>query len=168
MLEYIAILVILVVVGYLVSYPLLRSKRLENHVPQSREGLLQEQKEDVYAAIKEMDFDFEMGKISEDDYQKLRNQYKAKVLGIIKEIDTVDHQGEIETQQDEIETMIEREVQQLRAKKKAVQIPDNGKPVGQFNFCPQCGEKVIPNSNFCQNCGITLFAFSQEEEGGDE
>ncbi len=168
MLEYIAILVILVVVGYLVSYPLLRSKRLENHVPQSREDLLQEQKEDVYAAIKEMDFDFEMGKISEDDYQKLRNQYKAKVLGIIKEIDTVDHQGEIETQQDEIETMIEREVQQLRAKKKAVQIPDNGNPVGQFNFCPQCGGKVIPSSNFCQNCGIKLFAFSQEEEGGDE
>jgi hypothetical protein len=112
---------------------------------EDREKALQQRKEEVYAAIKEMDFDLEMGKISEDDYQELKSQYKAKALEILKELDTVDG-GE------DIDAAIERDVQRLRKKKRT-----GGKETGrQINFCPHCGEKVASKNNFCQGCGMRL------------
>lgn len=45
------------------------------------------QKEHTYAAIKELDFDYNMGKLSEEDYQELKKQYKQKAVDILKQID---------------------------------------------------------------------------------
>ncbi|MBY8984668.1 MAG: zinc-ribbon domain-containing protein [Candidatus Lokiarchaeota archaeon] len=28
--------------------------------------------------------------------------------------------------------------------------------VGQVNYCPDCGSKVVQNSKFCINCGFEL------------
>lgn len=178
-----AILIILIVVVSWVSLPLLRSERREVFSFRKRrkhdEQTLQEKKEDVYAAMKEMEFDFEMGKISEEDYQELRSQYKVKALEILKELDHIEKDDDLdaaierEIQQfrtksapeEDIEAAIEREVQQLRKDKKPPGDTEREeKSVQSINFCPQCGEKVIPNSNFCQNCGMKL-VFSQEEEG---
>ncbi len=146
--EYTVILLILVIVGYWIFHPLFRPKPIEGLSPQMREDrgkALRQRKEDVYAAIKEMDFDFEMGKISEEDYRELKSQYKAKALEILKELDTVDG-GE------DIDAAIEREVQKLREKKRK-----GGKEtVRQINFCPHCGKKVAPKNNFCQGCGMIL------------
>jgi len=148
--EYTVILLILVVVGYWIFHPLLRPKPIEGLSPrrrEDREKALQQRKEDVYAAIKEMDFDFEMGKISEEDYRELKSQYKAKALEILKELGTVDG-GE------DIDAAIEREVQKLREKKRK-----NGKePAWQINFCSQCGREVAPDNNFCQGCGMRLIS----------
>jgi hypothetical protein len=146
--EYTVILLILVVVGYWIFHPLFRPKPIEGlspHRREDREKALRQRKEDVYAAIKEMDFDFEMGKMSEEDYLELKSQYKAKALEILKELDTVDG-GE------DIDAAIERDVQRLREKKRK-----GGKEtVRQINFCPHCGRKVAPKNNFCQGCGMKL------------
>jgi hypothetical protein len=146
--EYTIILLILVIVGYWIFHPLFRPRRIEAYSTQMREDrekALQQRKEEVYAAIKEMDFDLEMGKISEDDYQELKSQYKAKALEILKELDTVDG-GE------DIDAAIERDVHRLRKKKKK-----GGKEtVRQINFCPHCGRKIAPKNNFCQGCGMKL------------
>ncbi len=146
--EYTVILLILVIVGYWIFHPLFRPKPIESLSPYRREDrgkALRQRKEDVYAAIKEMDFDFEMEKVSEDDYQELKSQYKAKALEILKELDTVDG-GE------DIDAAIERDVHRLRKKKRK-----GGKETGrQINFCPHCGRKVAPKNNFCQGCGMKL------------
>ena len=38
------------------------------------------QKEEAYAAIKEAEFDLQMGKLSEEDYHLLRARYEARAL----------------------------------------------------------------------------------------
>ncbi|MEE9610484.1 MAG: zinc-ribbon domain-containing protein [Desulfatiglandales bacterium] len=153
MFEYVVILCILVVVGYLIFQPLLRQRDTESISSQSREikGMeLEKQKEDVYAAIKEMDFDFGMGKISEEDYQELRSQYKAKALEIMKEADRVD-------KKDDMDAAIEREVQRLREKKAPKKKKGDKKETGvQINFCPHCGTKVGQSHKFCKGCGKSL------------
>jgi len=154
MLEYAAILGILTVVGYWIFLPLFRPKALETVSPkrkENREEALQQRKEEVYKVIKEMDFDYGMGKISEDDYQELKSQYTARAVEILKEFDKVP--GE----ESDIDSAIEREVQQLRQKMKAKGEKGNGgEAVWQINFCPQCGRKAAPNKNFCQGCGMRL------------
>lgn len=153
MFEYVVILCILVVVGYLIFQPLLRQKDMEALSSQTREikgKELQKQKEDVYAAIKEMEFDFGMGKISEEDYQELRSQYKAKALDILKEFDAVD-------KRDDTDAEIEREVQRLRKKKAPKKKKGNEKETGvQINFCPHCGTKIAQDHKFCRGCGKSL------------
>lgn len=153
MFEYVVILCILVVVGYLIFQPLLRQRDTGSLSSQSREikGMeLEKQKEDVYAAIKEMDFDFGMGKISEEDYQELRSQYKAKALEIMKEADRVD-------KKDDTDAAIEREVQRLREKKAPKKKKGDKKETGvQINFCPHCGTKVGQSHKFCKGCGKSL------------
>jgi uncharacterized OB-fold protein len=148
--EYVVILMILAVVGYWIFFPLLRPIGIGSFSTQRREekgkALLQ-RKEEVYAAIKEMDFDYGMGKISEDDYHELRSQYKVNALEIMKQLDTQDGG-------DDIDAAIEREVQSIRDKEKPViERKDEKKSLGQINFCPQCGRKIAQGDNFCPGCG---------------
>ncbi len=151
--EYWAMLGILAVTGYWVFRPLFRPEPLETVSPKHRETrqkTLQRRKEDVYEAIKEMDFDYGMGKISEDDYEELKSQYKATAVEIIKDLDGIG--GE-----DDVEGAIEREIQKLRKKKPPKRKGGKGKgAVLTINFCPQCGRKVAPNDKFCQDCGVKL------------
>jgi len=50
------------------------------------EDLLAE-KETVYAAIQELDFDFKSGKLSEEDHQGLRQRYEQRAGFLLKAID---------------------------------------------------------------------------------
>lgn len=158
--EYGIILAIVMAAGGWIFFPLLKSTSIDKQAfyrKEDRKSGLQQQKEEVYAAIKEMDFDYEMGKMSEEDYQKLRTQYKGKAAEILKQLDMTN-------QPDDIEAAIEQEVQQLRkqyaAQKKRVKSEE---PAWQINFCPRCGIKVLPNSAFCQNCGLSLIIANKEE-----
>lgn len=152
--EYIAILLILAVVGYLLFEPLLRPHRLKGPSPRAerlREKELQKRKEDIYAAIKEMDFDLGMGKISREDYEDLRSEYKSRAVQILKELDTADEASELET-------AIEKEVEQLRKKSKPRKRGGGTAKTtpGAILFCSQCGGKADSNDNFCRDCGAKL------------
>lgn len=162
------------VLGFWVFRPLLQPRPLESLSSQGergRERVLEQAKADVYEAIKEMEFDYGMGKISEDDYQELKSQYTAKAVEILKEVDSV-KEGE-----NDIDVAIEREVQQLRekqgeddiglavegevlkarGKKRSIGERKQGEEtVWKVNFCPQCGRKVAPKNKFCQGCGVRL------------
>ncbi len=152
--EYGTILAILTAVGYWIFRPLFRPEPLEMVSPIERESrgkVLEQRKEEVYEAIKEMDFDYGMGKISEDDYQGLKSQYKAKALEIFKELDALEGGGHVDA-------AIEREVQQLREKGKRTGDRGNGEETDarKLNFCTQCGRKVTPEEAFCRGCGVRL------------
>lgn len=151
--QYAVMAVILGVVGYWILHPLLKPKGIESlslQGKEEREMALQQRKEEMYGAIKEMEFDFEMGKISEEDYQELRSQYKVRALEIMKELDTRD-------EGDDIDREIEREVEQLRGKEGPEGERDDGKETDwEINFCPKCGRKVTPDNNFCHGCGVRL------------
>jgi hypothetical protein len=43
----------------------------------------------AYEAISDLDFDFAAGKISQDDFAKLKRQYQASAVEALKELDTL-------------------------------------------------------------------------------
>ncbi len=60
----------------------------EAATPQSqRQQELLSQKESTYAAIKELDFDYRMGKLSAEDYKALRDQYEQQAILLLKQLD---------------------------------------------------------------------------------
>ncbi|MFQ6001257.1 MAG: zinc ribbon domain-containing protein [Anaerolineae bacterium] len=92
------------------------------------EGLLWE-KQATYLALKDLEFDRAMDKLSEADYQDLSQRYKGKAISILKRLD-------------EREAEIEAEVAKIRARKSIA--------------CSCCGATLRPEANFCPACGSSL------------
>ncbi len=84
----IKILIGLIVLGFIL-WPCVGKKEAEEAaLPQEKDlHLLLEQKEQTYAAIKELDFDYQMDKLSEEDYQELSREYKQKAVAVLQQID---------------------------------------------------------------------------------
>jgi membrane protease subunit (stomatin/prohibitin family) len=92
-------------------------------------GQLERQKLEAYAAIKEAEFDYRMGKLSDADFGALREKYGAQALQAISALD-------------EAQSTPPRQVGHRR-------------PV-RIAFCPACGHGVPPRANFCPACGRSL------------
>ena len=84
-LVYLAGLVVIGVVAAAVAAPLLggRGAPLGTADADPARHRLQKEKELAYAAIKEAEFDFQMGKLSPEDYAALRDKYEARALAAL-------------------------------------------------------------------------------------
>lgn len=146
-----AVIIMILGSAYWVSYPILRSQKTGISGDSSfKEGLLdlEIQKEEVYAAIKEMEFDHQMGKLSKEDYQNLRNKYTTKAVGSLRKIEELEREGNRSL---DIESEIEKEILALR----------QGEPSGRMksekvSFCTECGRRASPGDRFCSQCGKRL------------
>ncbi|GBD92159.1 hypothetical protein BMS3Abin04_02893 [bacterium BMS3Abin04] len=105
---------------------------------------LQKRKHELLGVLKEIEFEYQMGKLSEQDYNDLKNDYQTNVLKILKELDRkTNDKSEIDD--------IENEIRKYRSKKK------NGSASAKnFKYCPNCGKTVNTKSEFCTNCGKSL------------
>jgi len=86
-------LFLIILVGLVVGYPLFwnRKQGLKESEDFDSKGLshLLVQKEVAYATLKDLDFDFITGKLSEEDYQELKNRYRNEALNILEKIDNI-------------------------------------------------------------------------------
>lgn len=137
--------------GYWVGYPLINPRKFDSPtVPTSEDSLgdLKIEKEEIYSAIKEMEFDHKMGKLSEEDYLDLREKYRAKAIGSLQRMDELERE---EHRVDYFEDGIEKEILALRRDGK------KGRPKrGEGVFCTQCGRRRSPGDRFCSWCGKIL------------
>lgn len=147
------IALLLVVSLYLVT-PLMnhRARRVPEETKESS-SLLAE-RERLLTALQELDFDFQLGKIPEEDYPAQRAELLRKGAEILKKLDALAPMRPaprtrapkaVEASQlsdDEIESM-------LSARRRARQTKSAG-------FCPRCGKPVLVTDQFCPSCGKAL------------
>jgi uncharacterized membrane protein len=81
-------ILMLLVVLFLIVFPYLRKSEEgeELAIPQAQQELLF-RKESAYAVIKELDFDYRMGKLSDEDYKLLRAKYEQQAISVLKQLD---------------------------------------------------------------------------------
>jgi len=84
---------------------------------EKRRRELLEQRDMAYEAIRELDFDYRMGKVEEDDYQQTRARYTTQAVELMKALDKTngraDHRDPApETQK--MEDSIESEIAAIR------------------------------------------------------
>lgn len=116
-------------VAIYVSQPLLRARSENLFVDDFKETPLQPllvRKDSIYSVIKELEFDYNTGKLSTDDYNDLREKYAMQAAEVLKEIDEFEAGGNSD---------------HGRKRKKA---------------CPDCGFKIQKEDRFCQSCGIEI------------
>ena len=82
-------LAMIAAVAWLVAVPLLRVSLVAGGTPvgDPERYRLEKEKDLAYAAIKEAEFDLQMGKLSAEDYALLRGKYEARALAALAALD---------------------------------------------------------------------------------
>jgi hypothetical protein len=90
MLGYVIIFGLVIGACYWIIHPLLREEDLQDNITPQPEDVLEKlknKKDGVYATIKELEFDLSMGKLSEEDFNILKQQYLQEAAGYMEEMD---------------------------------------------------------------------------------
>ena len=136
-------LVVIALVALFVAWPILLARggeRDATETPSLAARLAQQKdKEDALAAIKDAEFDHQLGKLSDEDYSVLRAELEARAIAALVALD---------------EPPALRRVPGS-ATAGGVAAPAataKGSTVGG-SFCPQCGRRSKKGQSFCPNCG---------------
>ena len=173
----ITILIAFMIIGAvaIVAYPLFKqSNELDAAFVGANDPVLEglvSQRDAMYSAIKDLESDHALGKLSDADYKSLRAKYEAKAVAILQELDHAvgSKPGTPRVRDDDA---VEREIARLRrgaAANGALKCFKCGTPHATEDVfcakcgaslrgarCPSCGKRAAVGDKFCAKCGKTL------------
>lgn len=123
-------------IGFLL---LIRMKDLPAAVPVSPFKHLDERKASIYENLRDLQFEYRVGKLSDADYQTVKLDLQKNLAQVLAEIDRV--KAEI--------AVSGAAAPRLEAVRKA----DAAKPAKAKNQCPYCGAQFDKALKFCGECG---------------
>ncbi len=120
-----------------VGYPLVNAQNYQFETMTNgddRLGSLIGARDSVYDAIRDLEFDHNTGKLSDEDYRQMRARYDVQAAEVLQKMDA------------------------LAAKSKSNHAGDkvNGQAGAGRSSCPKCHAKVQGNDRFCPKCGTRL------------
>lgn len=140
---------ILLVAAYVLQ-PLASSGRAGDIDTDQELSALQAERDRVLDSIQEVETDYSMGKVPEDDYQRQRNLLALQGAAILRSIDEISSNGTFNDSGEELEEA----VAELRG---ASSVPDSQiAEADAHGTCPSCGEAIHHGDRFCSNCGEAL------------
>jgi hypothetical protein len=174
----IALALVVAVAAYVAAPLTSRSRMMIAPEESPRERLLAE-RTTVLVAIRDLDFDFQTGKLLETDYRGLREKYAARGVEILKELDALpdggrklEVRGQKSADRDEIEAAVgaRRKVKSqvagrkeeddieaaVRARHQSQAQVRNQKSEIRNLKCPSCGRPIDSTDKFCAKCGAAL------------
>lgn len=118
---------------------------------------LRRKKEIVYGNIKDLDFEYKMGKLGELDYQRLRNELKLDAALLMEQMDRA-KKGRSTEEALEAEILARRAKSTARtaAPGEAAAFGDQGTAESLELRCPQCHSPYNQKAKFCAECGFNL------------
>jgi hypothetical protein len=116
-----------------ILFPLYRgNKSLFWLIPEDQTfSYLKEKKTTVYNNLKDLDFDYSIGKIAQDDYARIRSEFKQEAAQVL-------------TQMDELDQWIEKELSRRQGE------------TLQKSTCPSCSQILPQDAKYCSQCGVKI------------
>jgi hypothetical protein len=164
------LLALLVGVGLFLAAPLMR--RLPRGYSQSspEASSLLAERDRVINALQELDFDFNLGKIPEEDYPAQRTVLLQRGAEILRRLDELQPEaGSIRRSESDASARIEQAAAAGRADaaRMGTELTDDriesmlaarraARTAKSAGFCPRCGKAVLVSDKFCPNCGKAL------------
>lgn len=130
----IAAVSILLLAGVLAFVLLVRPKDLPEAPPQSPTQHLDERKAAIYENLRDLNFEYRLGKLSDDDYQKAKTGLQQELAKVMAAIDEA-----------------------VKGAPAAVAAPAP-KVKAKPYVCPHCGAGFDEPMKFCGNCGKPMEA----------
>ena len=139
---YLAILILMALAAAVVSRPIftgVRTVQPEGDAPPWDD--LAGQRDAAYRAVKELEYEYQLGNLSDSDYRELRDRYRTRAAAILQELDT--------------------------ALKNAPgsAVPGDGAPSSPAPartnaraaaMCTYCDRPIGPADAYCWNCGASV------------
>ncbi len=136
------------------AYPVYLRKTRVPLAPPGTLGDLLAQREGIYASLRDLELDYEMGKFDAADYTAHREKYLSRAAAVLQRLDALTgaEQNDPERSQD-----IERRVAEVRARRKAdASRRGTGPRSSVAGYCPNCGRAFHSGDHFCRKCGHAL------------
>lgn len=171
----IAIALLIIACVAVVAYPFFANGEQDDvALPASTDPVVENMivtRDATYAAIKELEFDHAMGKLSDADYKMMRARYETKAVAILQQLDEL-HKARGNGKRAHVsDDDLEQEVLRLRRETKALTCPKCGTPHSTADAfcakcgtplrgvrCPDCGTRAAVGDKFCPRCGSRLGA----------
>lgn len=162
---FLAVIVLMIIATFWwILKPMLDSEIQHDATQLHNQQILEElslQRESIYAAIKDMELDFESGKISESDFQQGRLRFMQQAAGILKRMDALatDDEQQFDAQIEKLLSSTEindkmRTDARKNLKIQRASLQDNLTEASPA--CPKCGKSVYNDDEFCGHCGTSL------------
>lgn len=147
------IALLLAVSLYLVAPVMNNRPRRRTEETQEVSALLAE-RERLLNALQELDFDFQLGKIPEEDYPDQRTDLLKRGAEVLKKLDALAaSRPQLVTQRagDSAEAgLSDDDIESLLAARRTA------RKTKSAGFCPRCGKSILITDHFCPHCGKAL------------
>lgn len=139
---------LLLAVAYLIARPFVAPVRFAEEAPLTQ---LHADRDRLRAQLRELDMDFETGKLANDEYEKLRARRLQQIEATTRAIRDVGPAGEevldeASAPSDALDAQVERRIAERRRLLEEL----------ERRTCPGCGTAIDPNDRFCRRCGADL------------
>jgi NADH pyrophosphatase NudC (nudix superfamily) len=159
-------LAILVLVAIYLYAPFMQRRASTVTQEEHELSALMAERDRVINSLQELDFDYKLGKIPEEDYPTQRAGLLQKGADILRQIDTIAPQP---ASVQDADVRIEQAIAARRADS-AVNGPEfndedleamilarrTRRKEKSSGFCPKCGKPVMVSDRFCPSCGKSL------------
>lgn len=159
-------LAVLILVGIYLYAPFMERRARRVTEEEHELSALMAERDRVINSLQELDFDFKLGKIPEEDYPMQRSMLLQKGADILRKIDTLAPQA---TSAQDTDVRLERAIAARRADASLarVEVSDDdletmissrrrNRTNKSAGFCPKCGKPVMVTDRFCPSCGKSL------------
>ncbi|HEY9527141.1 MAG TPA: zinc ribbon domain-containing protein [Anaerolineales bacterium] len=159
-------LAVLILVGIYLYAPFMERRARRVTEEEHELSALMAERDRVINSLQELDFDFKLGKIPEEDYPLQRSSLLQKGAEILRQIDTLAPQV---TSTPDTEARLERAIAARRADASVAKVAVSDDDLESIissrrrsrtnksaGFCPKCGKPVMVTDRFCPSCGKSL------------
>jgi hypothetical protein len=159
-------LAVLLLVGIYLYAPFMERRARRVTEEEHELSALMAERDRVINSLQELDFDFKLGKIPEDDYPLQRTTLLQKGADLLRKIDVLAPQPvSVQNTEDRLERAIA--ARRADASVARVEVTDDDiesmissrrkrRPNKSAGFCPKCGKPVMVTDRFCPSCGKSL------------
>jgi len=132
MLVAIAVLITIAAVVFTLS---VRSKDVPPPPPPSPTAHLEERKAAVYENLRDLQFEYRVGKLSDEDYQQTKLDLQKELAAVLAEIDRIEG---------------------VKAPPASQAAPVAAPAPAGGTACPKCGAQFVQALKFCGECGSPM------------
>jgi len=143
--------VILVVAATTLFTLFVRAQDIPQPDPVSATQHLEERKARIYENLRDLQFEFRVGKLSDSDYQRTKLALQQELVVVLAEIDRVVALND--TAESEAKPKGSRQPQVATA---AVAQSNSSESSAPGVVCPHCGAKFPAPMKFCGECGKAM------------
>ncbi len=156
---YVLVLILMLAAFAAVGWPLLSSAK-RNLSPSSETSLewekLVDERDAAYKAIKDLQFEHDLGTLSTQDYQSLHERYRTDAAAALQRLDVLRRSGKAEAAADAAPKTAPhgptRAARRSAQGKRTAPLP----AAAHAYPCPSCSKSVPADDRFCANCGTAV------------